>query len=140
MYKEYVDGATVIPVTKNWFYGWAGSLRLGVMKDGKEVEITTSENSITYVTTGKKVTLTKLPAGEYTLTETTAPEGYTTAESITFKIDTFGRITDKDNKVLTEVVMEDAVQKSGAPRRYQPCDCAGDPQRNRAQAIYVGLQ
>ena len=39
MYNDYVDGATVIPVTKNWFYGWAGSLRLGVMKDGKEVEI-----------------------------------------------------------------------------------------------------
>ncbi|MBR4320599.1 MAG: hypothetical protein IKP69_11245, partial [Oscillospiraceae bacterium] len=82
-----------------------------VDEDGKEVELTKSENSITYVTTGKKVTLTKLPAGEYTLTETTAPEGYTTAESITFKIDTFGRITDKDNKVLTEVVMEDEVQK-----------------------------
>ena len=39
MYNDYVDGATIIPVTKNWFNGWAGSLRLGVMKDGKEVEI-----------------------------------------------------------------------------------------------------
>lgn len=39
MYNDYVDGATVIPVTKNWFNGWAGSLRLGVMKDGKEIEI-----------------------------------------------------------------------------------------------------
>lgn len=39
MYSDYVDGTTVIPVTKNWFNGWAGSLRLGVMKDGKEVEL-----------------------------------------------------------------------------------------------------
>ena len=37
MYNSYADGAAVIPVTKNWFYGWAGSLRLGAMKDGKEV-------------------------------------------------------------------------------------------------------
>ena len=39
MYNDYVDGATVIPVTKNWFYGWAGSWKLGVYKDGKLVEI-----------------------------------------------------------------------------------------------------
>jgi hypothetical protein len=39
MYKLYVDGAPVIPVTKNWFYGWAGSLKLGAYKDGKLVEI-----------------------------------------------------------------------------------------------------
>lgn len=39
MYELYVDGAPVVPVTKPWFNGWAGSLRLGVMKDGKEFEI-----------------------------------------------------------------------------------------------------
>ena len=39
IYNAYFEGAPVIPVTKNWFYGWAGSLRLGAMKDGKEVEI-----------------------------------------------------------------------------------------------------
>ena len=30
IYKSYVEGAPVIPVTKNWFYGWAGSLKLGL--------------------------------------------------------------------------------------------------------------
>ena len=30
IYNSYVDGGPVIPVTKNWFYGWAGSLRLGL--------------------------------------------------------------------------------------------------------------
>lgn len=39
MYELYVDGAPVVPVTKPWFNGWAGSLRLGVIKDGKEFEI-----------------------------------------------------------------------------------------------------
>ena len=39
MYKDYADGAPVIPVTKNWFYGWAGSLRLGMYKDGKTVQV-----------------------------------------------------------------------------------------------------
>ena len=39
LYELYVDGAPVVPVTKPWFFGWAGSLRLGVVKDGKDVEI-----------------------------------------------------------------------------------------------------
>ena len=30
IYAAYSDGATVVPVTKNWFYGWAGSLKLGL--------------------------------------------------------------------------------------------------------------
>ena len=29
-YAAYAEGAAVIPVTKNWFYGWAGSLKLGL--------------------------------------------------------------------------------------------------------------
>lgn len=39
IYQSYVDGAPLIPVTKNWFFGWAGSLKLGAIKDGKEVQI-----------------------------------------------------------------------------------------------------
>ena len=39
VYNIYVEGAPVVPVTKNWYYGWAGSLRLGAVKDGKYVEI-----------------------------------------------------------------------------------------------------
>lgn len=30
IYAAYSDGAMVVPVTKNWFYGWAGSLKLGL--------------------------------------------------------------------------------------------------------------
>lgn len=39
LYKEYVDGAPVIPVTKNWFYGWAGSLKLGLYDGDKLIHI-----------------------------------------------------------------------------------------------------
>lgn len=38
-YDDYANGEPIIPVTKNWFYGWAGSLRLGAYKDGKLIEI-----------------------------------------------------------------------------------------------------
>lgn len=30
IYQSYVEGAPVVPVTKNWFFGWAGSLKLGL--------------------------------------------------------------------------------------------------------------
>lgn len=39
VYKSYVSGGPVTPVTKNWFNGWAGSLQLGAMKDGKLIQI-----------------------------------------------------------------------------------------------------
>ena len=30
IYKLYAEGGSIEPVTKNWFYGWAGSLKLGL--------------------------------------------------------------------------------------------------------------
>lgn len=39
LYDDYANGEPIIPVTKNWYYGWAGSLRLGAYKNGKLVEI-----------------------------------------------------------------------------------------------------
>ena len=29
-YAAYAEGVSIVPVTKNWFYGWAGSLKLGL--------------------------------------------------------------------------------------------------------------
>lgn len=37
IYKLYVDGGPVIPVTKAWFYGWAGSLKLGLYDKEQEI-------------------------------------------------------------------------------------------------------
>lgn len=39
IYKLYSEGGAVVPVTKNWFYGWAGSWKLGAYKDGIRVQI-----------------------------------------------------------------------------------------------------
>ena len=39
IYAAYVEGAPVEPVTKNYFYGWAGSWKLGAYKDGKLIQI-----------------------------------------------------------------------------------------------------
>ena len=38
-YEDYCDGDPIYPVTKNWFYGWAGSWKLGAYKNGKLVQI-----------------------------------------------------------------------------------------------------
>ena len=39
LYEDYKNGEAIEPVTKPYFHGWAGSLEIGVMKDGKEVAI-----------------------------------------------------------------------------------------------------
>ena len=39
IYVAYNEGMPVEPVTKNYFYGWAGSWKLGAYKDGKLVQI-----------------------------------------------------------------------------------------------------
>ena len=39
LYKEYYEGAPIEPVTKPYFYGWAGSLEIGVVKDNKAFPI-----------------------------------------------------------------------------------------------------
>lgn len=38
-YDEYMKGAALQPVTKPYFHNWAGSLEIGVLKDGKVVPI-----------------------------------------------------------------------------------------------------
>ena len=39
IYAAYVDGVPVVPVTKNWYYGWAGSLKLGLYEGDKLVHV-----------------------------------------------------------------------------------------------------
>lgn len=38
-YKDYHAGAAIIPVTKNYYYGWAGSLKLAIYKNGIRVRL-----------------------------------------------------------------------------------------------------
>lgn len=39
IYAAYVEGAPVRPITKNWFFGWAGSLKLGLYDGDKLVHV-----------------------------------------------------------------------------------------------------
>lgn len=39
IYKLYTDGEPIIPVTKAWFYGWAGSLKLGLYDGDKLIHV-----------------------------------------------------------------------------------------------------
>ena len=61
-------------------------------KDGKVVDEWTSTNEVHYIE--------KLPIGEYTLTETTAPNGYDVAESVNFKV--------LDTNEIQHVIMYDS--------------------------------
>lgn len=38
-YNEFLKGSTMTPVTKAWYYNWAGSLIIGARKDDKVVQI-----------------------------------------------------------------------------------------------------
>ena len=88
----------------------------GSYSDGSTAGIETSGNTITWTSDNAKggVTLANLPAGVYTLEETTAPDGFTKkTEKMTFEVGADGKVgtvnglTKDDNKV----VMEDAASK-----------------------------
>ena len=88
----------------------------GSYSDGSTAGIETSGNTITWTSDNAKggVTLANLPAGVYTLEETTAPDGFTKkTEEMTFEVGADGKVgkvnglTKDDNKV----VMEDAASK-----------------------------
>lgn len=72
-------------------------------KDGNVIEAWTSE-------AGKSREIKNLPAGEYTLTEKTAPEGYEIAENVIFSVDSEGIVT-VDKKDVAKVVMVDDYKK-----------------------------
>ena len=88
----------------------------GFYSDGSTAGIETSGKTITWTSDKAKgsVTLANLPAGVYTLEETTAPDGFTKkTEEMNFEVGADGKVgkvnglTKDDNKV----VMEDAASK-----------------------------
>ena len=71
--------------------------------EGKEIE--------RWVSTEKPHKISRLPVGEYTMTETIAPEGYATAESVKFTVtDTreIQKVEMKDELIQVEVAKRDA--------------------------------
>ena len=109
-----------------------GSLTEVVMRDAAEGEIAISKQAINGTdelegaslkitdAAGKTVAewvsektpkLVHLDAGTYTLTEETAPNGYTVAESITFTVDEAGKVTVNGNDAGGVITMKDDTTK-----------------------------
>ncbi|MCQ2494422.1 MAG: hypothetical protein MJ104_07455, partial [Lachnospiraceae bacterium] len=80
-------------------------------KDGSPaIENDRTSTKISWKTGNAPMVLTGLPAGKYTLTETTAPNGYEKAESITFVVDENGKFFEADGTTAMDsnkIVMED---------------------------------
>ncbi|MDE6708579.1 MAG: hypothetical protein K2K06_11155, partial [Oscillospiraceae bacterium] len=66
--------------------------------------------SITFISGNRETTLRDLPAGTYTLTEDTAPLGYTTATKATFTVNEDGTVSAK-RVILTDKVIELTIDK-----------------------------
>lgn len=95
---EMKDAPTKVKISKKDITGGdelPGATLEVIDKDGKTVEKWVSED--------KPHEIEKLPIGDYTLRETTAPDGYTTAEEIQFSV--------KDTTKVQKVTMKDAPTK-----------------------------
>ena len=67
-------------------------------KNGTEV--------INFTSTDKPHMIKGIPEGEYTITETEPPEGYKlNCEPINFKIDSSGKIIDKESNVTSQIII-----------------------------------
>ena len=79
------------------------------------VNYDSAKHSVTFTSGKNETVLSYLPAGEYTLTEDTAPLGYTTDTAIDFTVGTDGSITvntaGKTDLVLTDEVITAAIGK-----------------------------
>ena len=77
------------------------------------------------ITTGKDTSSKiKLEAGSYTLTETTAPDGFEKAESIKFTVDSNGKVTVSDKDANGKITMTDEYSKKTVKISKQ--DIAGE--------------
>ena len=79
-------------------------------KDGKEIDRWVSTDTPHYIE--------KLPAGEYTLTEVTAPDGYAFAESVTFTVLPIGEVQQfemRDDVIKVEISKVDITTNKELP-------------------------
>lgn len=83
---------------------------------GAKLEVTDSNNNVvcSWTSDGTVHTCKDLPAGTYTLTEITAPDGYEKAESITFTLDKDGNLYQGGEKV-NKITMVDEVTPTVIP-------------------------
>ncbi|MBO4877820.1 MAG: hypothetical protein J5501_07430, partial [Ruminococcus sp.] len=76
-------------------------------KGSDETKLEQSENKISFISGTTDTVLSKLPAGKYSLEEIQTPgDEYNKAETITFTIDEYGKITDVKNASSVEETKE----------------------------------
>ncbi|MDO4864393.1 MAG: SpaA isopeptide-forming pilin-related protein, partial [Ruminococcus sp.] len=72
------------------------------------------KGQVTFTSGKEKTVLSGLPAGKYTLTEDTAPLGYTTDTSVDFEIDDKGEVVNDTKLELSDKVITATVSKRAA--------------------------
>jgi hypothetical protein len=85
-----------------------------VYSDNATVTVDNTKKTITFTSTTTATKLSGIPAGEYTLTETTAPAGYTIAESIDFTVTSDGTTSTVTMKDALSTVSVSKVDVDGA--------------------------
>lgn len=95
--KTYVDDNNEIQLSRSQY------------TDECIVEVLANGEDATWVSSNEPKVISGLPAGTYALVEKIAPNGYATAESIIFKINENGDLSDKDGNSLAgnKLVMHD---------------------------------
>ena len=90
---------------------------------GAKLQIIDENNKIVHewITNGEKTLFDRLPAGDYTLKETSSPQGYDIAEEVKFTVD--------ETSKIQKVVMKD---KRTPIEKVETGDTT-------AKALYVGL-
>ena len=84
---EMKDDFTKVQISKT-------DITTGEEIEGAELKITDKDGNTVaeWITDGTPYEIDRIPAGTYTLTETTAPDGYVVAESVTFTVEATGEI------------------------------------------------
>ncbi len=77
-----------------------------------------TQNEVVWTTNGKEAKLSKLPAGTYTLTETSVPAGYKQASPITFTVDAYGNVTGTNVSGSTVTMYDEPTVIDIAKRSY----------------------
>ncbi|MBO7424055.1 MAG: hypothetical protein J6U23_00105, partial [Clostridiales bacterium] len=100
-----LPGATLVLSGKD-FKGNAISFTDSQVNLGEKAELKNTGDEVRFVSGTETTTISNLPAGVYTLTELTAPQGFAKAETITFELTTDMKII-VDGKEVDKIQMVD---------------------------------
>ncbi|MBO6298201.1 MAG: hypothetical protein J6N53_05090, partial [Lachnospiraceae bacterium] len=110
-----LEGAKLTITQKSAEDEWTDFSKVELNRDGKEISANTRGDKSVNFTSGTAVTkISGLTAGKYTLTETTAPDGYEVAEDIDFTVDANGNVK-VGGETVSVVKMLDAPKAAPVP-------------------------